>query len=99
RAIIPAHIHHPESQPLIIGRNFLVNVTANIGNLAITSSIEEGLEKLVWSTRWGAATLMALSTGRYIHETRERLLRNTPVPIGTVPIYPAREKDPAIHDT
>lgn len=92
RAIIPANINHPEAEPMIIGRNFLVKVNANIGNSAVTSSIEEEVEKLVWSTRWGADTVMDLSTGRYIHETREWILRNSPVPIGTVPIYQALEK-------
>ncbi|ENL7094435.1 phosphomethylpyrimidine synthase ThiC [Salmonella enterica subsp. enterica serovar Lubbock] len=92
RAIIPANINHPESEPMIIGRNFLVKVNANIGNSAVTSSIEEEVEKLVWSTRWGADTVMDLSTGRYIHETREWILRNSPVPIGTVPINQALEK-------
>ncbi|HHG8774774.1 TPA: phosphomethylpyrimidine synthase ThiC [Raoultella planticola] len=92
RAIVPANINHPESEPMIIGRNFLVKVNANIGNSAVTSSIEEEVEKLVWSTRWGADTVMDLSTGRYIHETREWILRNSPVPIGTVPIYQALEK-------
>ncbi len=92
RAIIPANINHPESEPMVIGRNFLVKVNANIGNSAVTSSIEEEVEKLVWSTRWGADTVMDLSTGRYIHETREWILRNSPVPIGTVPIYQALEK-------
>lgn len=92
RAIIPANINHPESEPMIIGRNFLVKVNANIGNSAVSSSIEEEVEKLVWSTRWGADTVMDLSTGRYIHETREWILRNSPVPIGTVPIYQALEK-------
>ncbi|EMX4631758.1 phosphomethylpyrimidine synthase ThiC [Salmonella enterica] len=92
RAIIPANINHPESEPMIIGRNFLVKVNANIGNSAMTSSIEEEVEKLVWATRWGADTVMDLSTGRYIHETREWILRNSPVPIGTVPIYQALEK-------
>ncbi|EDF8848819.1 phosphomethylpyrimidine synthase ThiC [Salmonella enterica] len=92
RAIIPANINHPESEPMIIGRNFLVKVNANIGNSAVTSSIEEEVEKLVWSTRWGADTVMDLFTGRYIHETREWILRNSPVPIGTVPIYQALEK-------
>jgi len=92
RAIIPANINHPESEPMIIGRNFLVKINANIGNSAVTSSIEEEVEKLVWSTRWGADTVMDLSTGRYIHETREWILRNSPVPIGTVPIYQALEK-------
>ena len=92
RAIIPANINHPEAEPMIIGRNFLVKVNANIGNSAVSSSIEEEVEKLVWSTRWGADTVMDLSTGRYIHETREWILRNSPVPIGTVPIYQALEK-------
>lgn len=92
RAIIPANINHPESEPMIIGRNFLVKVNANIGNSALTSSIEEEVEKLVWSTRWGADTVMDLSTGRYIHQTREWILRNSPVPIGTVPVYQALEK-------
>lgn len=92
RAIIPTNINHPESEPMIIGRNFLVKVNANIGNSAVSSSIEEEVEKLVWSTRWGADTVMDLSTGRYIHETREWVLRNSPVPIGTVPIYQALEK-------
>ncbi|AWY00972.1 phosphomethylpyrimidine synthase ThiC [Marinomonas primoryensis] len=92
RAIIPNNINHPESEPMIIGRNFLVKVNANIGNSAVTSSIEEEVEKLVWSTRWGADTVMDLSTGKNIHETREWILRNSPVPIGTVPIYQALEK-------
>ncbi|WP_370547049.1 phosphomethylpyrimidine synthase ThiC [Edwardsiella tarda] len=92
RAIIPANINHPESEPMIIGRNFLVKVNANIGSSSVTSSIEEEVEKLVWATRWGADTVMDLSTGRYIHETREWILRNSPVPIGTVPIYQALEK-------
>ncbi|MDW6091376.1 phosphomethylpyrimidine synthase ThiC [Vibrio rhizosphaerae] len=92
RAIIPANINHPESEPMIIGRNFLVKVNANIGNSSVTSSIEEEVEKLVWSTRWGADTVMDLSTGRNIHETREWILRNSPVPIGTVPMYQALEK-------
>ncbi len=92
RAIIPANINHPETEPMIIGRNFLVKVNANIGNSAVTSSIEEEVEKLVWSTRWGADTVMDLSTGKNIHETREWILRNSPVPIGTVPIYQALEK-------
>jgi phosphomethylpyrimidine synthase len=92
RAIIPANINHPESEPMIIGRNFLVKVNANIGNSAVSSSIEEEVEKLVWAARWGADTVMDLSTGRYIHETREWILRNSPVPIGTVPIYQALEK-------
>ncbi|WP_270826867.1 phosphomethylpyrimidine synthase ThiC [Aeromonas sp. Y318-1] len=92
RAIIPSNINHPEAESMIIGRNFLVKINANIGNSAVTSSIEEEVEKLVWSTRWGADTVMDLSTGRYIHETREWILRNSPVPIGTVPIYQALEK-------
>lgn len=92
RAIIPANINHPEAEPMIIGRQFLVKVNANIGNSAVTSSIEEEVEKLVWATRWGADTVMDLSTGRYIHETREWILRNSPVPIGTVPLYQALEK-------
>ncbi|MGE6109174.1 phosphomethylpyrimidine synthase ThiC [Aeromonas sobria] len=92
RAIIPSNINHPESEPMIIGRNFLVKINANIGNSAVSSSIEEEVEKLVWSTRWGADTVMDLSTGRNIHETREWILRNSPVPIGTVPIYQALEK-------
>ncbi len=92
RAIIPVNINHPESEPMIIGHNFLVKVNANIGNSAVSSSIEEEVEKLVWATRWGADTVMDLSTGRYIHETREWILRNSPVPIGTVPIYQALEK-------
>ncbi|WP_017444635.1 phosphomethylpyrimidine synthase ThiC [Gayadomonas joobiniege] len=92
RAIIPANINHPETEPMIIGRNFLVKINANIGNSAVTSSIEEEVEKLVWSTRWGGDTVMDLSTGRYIHETREWIVRNSPVPIGTVPIYQALEK-------
>ncbi|HVE87323.1 MAG TPA: phosphomethylpyrimidine synthase ThiC, partial [Myxococcales bacterium] len=92
RAIIPSNVNHPESEPMIIGRNFLVKINANIGNSAVTSSIEEEVEKLVWSIRWGADTVMDLSTGRNIHETREWILRNSPVPIGTVPIYQALEK-------
>ncbi|MEW5291767.1 phosphomethylpyrimidine synthase ThiC [Erwinia papayae] len=92
RAIIPANINHPESEPMIIGRNFLVKINANIGNSAVSSSIEEEVEKLVWAARWGADTVMDLSTGRNIHETREWILRNSPVPIGTVPIYQALEK-------
>jgi len=92
RAIIPANINHPELEPVIIGRNFLVKINANIGNSAVTSSIEEEVEKMVWSIRWGADTVMDLSTGRNIHETREWILRNAPVPIGTVPIYQALEK-------
>ena len=92
RAIIPANVNHPESEPMIIGRNFLVKINANIGNSAVSSSIEEEVEKMVWATRWGADTVMDLSTGKNIHETREWILRNSPVPIGTVPIYQALEK-------
>jgi len=92
RAIIPANVNHPESEPMIIGRNFLVKINANIGNSAVTSSIEEEVEKMTWATRWGADTVMDLSTGKNIHETREWILRNSPVPIGTVPIYQAVEK-------
>lgn len=92
RAILPNNINHPETEPMIVGRNFLVKVNANIGNSSVGSSIEEEVEKMVWSTRWGADTVMDLSTGRYIHETREWLVRNSPVPIGTVPIYQALEK-------
>ncbi len=92
RAIIPANINHPELEPMIIGRNFLVKVNTNIGNSAVTSSIAEEVEKMVWSTRWGGDTVMDLSTGKNIHETREWILRNSPVPVGTVPIYQALEK-------
>ena len=92
RAIIPANINHPESEPMIIGRNFLVKINANIGNSAVASSIEEEVEKMIWSIRWGSDTVMDLSTGKNIHETREWILRNAPVPIGTVPIYQALEK-------
>jgi phosphomethylpyrimidine synthase len=92
RAIIPANINHPEIEPMIIGRNFLVKINANIGNSAVTSSIEEEVEKMVWAIRWGADTVMDLSTGKNIHETREWIIRNSPVPIGTVPIYQALEK-------
>ena len=92
RAIIPSNINHPELEPMIIGRNFLVKVNSNIGNSSVSSSIEEEVEKLVWSTLWGGDTVMDLSTGRNIHETREWILRNSPVPIGTVPIYQALEK-------
>jgi phosphomethylpyrimidine synthase len=92
RAIIPANINHPETEPMIIGRDFLVKINANIGNSAITSSIEEEVDKMTWATRWGADTVMDLSTGKNIHETREWILRNSPVPIGTVPIYQALEK-------
>ncbi len=87
RAIIPNNINHPESEPMIIGRNFLVKINANIGNSAVTSSIEEEVEKAVWACRWGADTIMDLSTGKNIHETREWILHNSPVPVGTVPIY------------
>lgn len=92
RAILPANINHPECEPMIIGRNFLVKINANIGNSAVTSSIEEEVEKMVWATRWGADTVMDLSTGKNIHETREWIIRNSPVPIGTVPLYQALEK-------
>jgi len=92
RAIIPANINHPESEPMIIGRNFLVKINANIGNSAVTSGIQEEVEKMTWSIRWGADTVMDLSTGKNIHETREWIIRNSPVPIGTVPIYQALEK-------
>lgn len=92
RAIIPANINHPEIEPMIIGRNFLVKINANIGNSAVTSSIEEEVEKMTWAIRWGADTVMDLSTGKHIHETREWIIRNSPVPIGTVPIYQALEK-------
>ena len=92
RAIIPANINHPESEPMIIGRNFLVKINANIGTGAVTSSIEEEVEKMVWATRWGADNVMDLSTGKNIHETREWIIRNSSVPIGTVPIYQALEK-------
>ncbi|MGH7228206.1 MAG: phosphomethylpyrimidine synthase ThiC [Nitrospiraceae bacterium] len=92
RAIIPLNINHPESEPMIIGRNFLVKINANIGNSAVASSIEEEVEKMVWAIRWGADTVMDLSTGKHIHETREWIIRNSPVPIGTVPIYQALEK-------
>jgi phosphomethylpyrimidine synthase len=92
RAVIPSNINHPESEPMIIGRNFLVKINANIGNSAVTSSIEEEVEKLVWSIRWGGDTVMDLSTGKNIHTTRDWIVRNSPVPIGTVPIYQALEK-------
>ena len=92
RAIIPANINHPESEPMIIGRNFLVKINANIGNSAVSSSIAEEVEKMVWASRWGADTIMDLSTGKHIHTTREWILRNSPVPVGTVPIYQALEK-------
>jgi phosphomethylpyrimidine synthase len=92
RAIIPCNINHPELEPMIIGRNFLTKINSNIGNSAVTSSIAEEVEKMVWSIRWGADTVMDLSTGKHIHETREWIIRNSPVPIGTVPIYQALEK-------
>jgi len=92
RAVIPSNINHPEAEPMIIGRNFLVKINANIGNSVVSSSIEEEVEKAVWACRWGADTIMDLSTGKNIHETREWILRNTPVPVGTVPIYQALEK-------
>jgi phosphomethylpyrimidine synthase len=92
RAIIPANINHPESEPMIIGRNFLVKINANIGNSAVSSGIQEEVEKMTWAIRWGGDTVMDLSTGRHIHETREWIVRNSPVPIGTVPIYQALEK-------
>ena len=92
RAIIPANINHPESEPMIIGRNFLVKINANIGNSAVTSSMAEEVDKMVWAIRWGADTVMDLSTGRNIHTIREWIMRNSPVPIGTVPIYQALEK-------
>src|SRR5262245_46713206 len=92
RAIIPANIRHLELEPMIIGRNFLVKINANIGNSAVRSSIEDEVEKLQWATLWGADTVMDLSTGKNIHETREWIIRNSPVPIGTVPIYQALEK-------
>ena len=92
RAIIPNNINHPESEPMIIGRNFLVKINCNLGNSAVTSSIEEEVEKMLWSIRWGGDTVMDLSTGKNIHETREWIIRNSPVPIGTVPIYQALEK-------
>ncbi|WP_197503364.1 phosphomethylpyrimidine synthase ThiC, partial [Mycobacterium sp. E740] len=98
RAVIPANHNHPESEPMIIGKAFAVKVNANIGNSAVTSSIAEEVDKMVWATRWGADTIMDLSTGRDIHTTREWILRNSPVPVGTVPIYQALEKvngDPA----
>jgi phosphomethylpyrimidine synthase len=92
RAILPANVNHPESEPMIIGRNFLVKINANIGNSAVSSTIDEEVEKMTWATQWGADTVMDLSTGKNIHETREWILRNSPVPIGTVPIYQALEK-------
>ena len=96
RAIIPCNINHPETEPMIIGRNFLVKINGNIGNSAVTSSIEEEVMKMVWATRWGSDTVMDLSTGKNIHETREWIIRNSPVPIGTVPIYQALEKTKGI---
>ncbi len=92
RAILPANINHPEAEPMIIGRNFHVKVNANIGNSAVSSSIAEEVEKMTWATRWGADTIMDLSTGKNIHTTREWIIRNAPVPVGTVPIYQALEK-------
>lgn len=92
RAVIPANINHPELEPMVIGRNFLVKINANIGNSPVTSSIEEEVDKLLWATRWGADTVMDLSTGHHIHETREWIVRNAPVPVGTVPLYQALEK-------
>ncbi len=92
RAILPANVNHPESEPMIIGRNFLVKINANIGNSPLASSITEEVEKMIWATRWGADTVMDLSTGKHIHETREWIIRNSPVPVGTVPIYQALEK-------
>ena len=98
RAIIPANVNHPECEPMIIGRNFLTKINSNIGNSSVASSIEEEVEKMVWSVRWGADTVMDLSTGKDIHETREWILRNSPVPIGTVPMYQALEKVNGIAD-
>jgi len=92
RAIIPSNINHPESEPMAIGRNFLVKINANIGNSAVASDVAQEVDKMVWSIRWGADTVMDLSTGRNIHDTREWIIRNSPVPIGTVPIYQALEK-------
>ena len=92
RAIIPANVNHPESEPMIIGRNFLVKINCNLGNSSVSSSIEEEVEKMLWAIRWGGDTVMDLSTGKNIHETREWIIRNSPVPIGTVPIYQAMEK-------
>ena len=92
RAIIPSNINHPEAEPMAIGRNFLVKINANIGNSAVTSSMAEEVEKMVWATRWGADTVMDLSTGRNIHNIRDWIIRNSPVPIGTVPLYQALEK-------
>ena len=92
RAILPANVNHPETEPMVIGRNFLVKINANIGNSAVTSSVAEEVDKLTWATKWGADTVMDLSTGANIHTTREWIVRNSPVPIGTVPIYQALEK-------
>lgn len=92
RAVLPSNINHPEAEPMIIGRNFHVKINANIGNSAVTSSIAEEVEKMTWATRWRADTIMDLSTGKNIHTTREWIIRNSPVPIGTVPIYQALEK-------
>jgi len=92
RAIIPNNINHPETEPMIVGRNFLVKINGNIGNSALGSSIDEEVGKMVWGVRWGADTIMDLSTGKNIHETREWIIRNSPVPVGTVPIYQALEK-------
>ncbi|MHB2021889.1 MAG: phosphomethylpyrimidine synthase ThiC, partial [Mycobacteriales bacterium] len=92
RAVLPANVNHPELEPMIIGRHFLVKINANIGNSAVASSIEEEVDKMVWAIRWGADTVMDLSTGRDIHATREWIIRNAPVPVGTVPIYQALEK-------
>ena len=92
RAIIPSNINHPESEPMIIGRNFLVKVNANIGNSAVSSNINEEVDKMIWAVSCGADTIMDLSTGKRIHETREWIIRNSPVPVGTVPIYQALEK-------
>src|SRR5699024_11734532 len=96
RAIIPSNINHPEAEPMIIGRNFHVKVNANIGNSAVSSSIEEEVEKMTWATRWGADTIMDLSTGKNIQTTREWIIRNSPVPVGTVPIYQSLEDDSGI---
>src|SRR3546814_17777939 len=92
RAIIPANINHPEVEPMAIGRNFLVKINANIGNSAVSSGIGEEVEKMTWAIRWGGDTVMDLSTGKHNHDTREWIVRNSPVPIGTVPIYQAQEK-------
>jgi phosphomethylpyrimidine synthase len=92
RAILPANVNHPELEPMAIGRAFKVKINANMGNSAVTSSIEEEVEKLRWATLWGADTVMDLSTGKHIHETRQWILRNAPVPVGTVPIYQALER-------